>query len=701
MPTLRRMTAPVVAPRPLRRRGAGGVPGVRGVPAVLRLVPGAWPTLAAAAGAVAASLVATVVVLAGDVWTLAPAPQVLVDAAVGTGFPVIAAVIAVAEVTTGARLLGRVMLVSGVAAALAALCTALALVLPADAAGTAVLVQLQSWLWVPGFFPLLTLVPLLYPDGLLPGRGWRLAAQAAVVGVVLLSLGVGLYPEPFAGRVPVDKPVTSEALARLLVVPGALLVAPAVLAGLAALAVRLRTARGIARRQVGVLLAPAGLVLAVTLAQGVIPSPWNVLAQAGAILLLPLAIGVAVTRHGLYDLDTAVRRTLVAASLAVCLAGLYVSVLAVLRGLLGSDTAVSAALAAGATGVVLQPLARRLSAGVDRLYHGDRADPYAVLSRLGSDLAAAGLDVARVPEVVCRSVVASLRLGGAEVELDVEGDHRAVASSGGPVPPDAASFGLRHRGEVVGRLRVAARPGDRGLDQRDAEILHRVADQVAPALAALQLHQQLQHSRESLVTAREEERRRLRRELHDGLGATLAGMRLQVESARRLVGEPTAQRLLDTTGDGIAQAVAEVRHICEGLRPPGVDDLGLGRAVDLAADRVRAPGLEVTVDIGPLPDVGPAVEAAAYRIVAEALANVVRHSGAHHVVVVLRATATALEVTVGDDGTGIPPDAVGGVGLASMQRRAEELGGGLTAAAAPSARGTLVHAVLPISEVPA
>ena len=225
------------------------------------------------------------------------------------------------------------------------------------------------------------------------------------------------------------------------------------------------------------------------------------------------------------------------------------------------------------------------------------------------------------------------------------------------VPEDAPAFDLRHRGEVVGRLRVAPRPGERGLDPRDAEILERVADQAAPALAALQLHQQLQRSRESLVTTREIERRRLRRELHDGLGATLAGMRLQVESARRLVGEPTAQRLLDSTGDGIVQAVAEVRHICAGLRPPGVDDLGLGRAIDLAADRVRAPGLDVRVDVGSLPDVGPATEAAAYRITAEALANVVRHSGAGEVTVTLRVQDAGLVLTVEDDGVGVGPDA--------------------------------------------
>src|SRR5690349_20218678 len=134
MPTLRRMPAPVVAPRPLRRRGAGGVP----VLADGALVTGALPTLATALVAVAASVAAAATVLTGDVWSLPPAPQVLVDAAVGLGFPMIAAVIVVAEVTAGARTLGRVMLVSGAAASFAALCTALALVLPPDTTSTAV-----------------------------------------------------------------------------------------------------------------------------------------------------------------------------------------------------------------------------------------------------------------------------------------------------------------------------------------------------------------------------------------------------------------------------------------------------------------------------------------------------------------------------------------------------------------------------------
>ena len=143
------------------------------------------------------------------------------------------------------------------------------------------------------------------------------------------------------------------------------------------------------------------MLAAATAVQGVLPSPADVALQGVAAALLPVAIGVAITRHGLYELDTAVRRTLVVASLGICLAGAYLTVFAVLQGLPQHRSALSAALAAGVTGVVLQPLARRLTTGVDRMYYGDRANPYAVTSELASRLTATGLDVARVPQVVC------------------------------------------------------------------------------------------------------------------------------------------------------------------------------------------------------------------------------------------------------------------------------------------------------------
>jgi signal transduction histidine kinase len=490
--------------------------------------------------------------------------------------------------------------------------------------------------------------------------------------------------------------------------------------------VRLRASTGLRRQQVVVLLVAAGLLLVVSAAQGLLPAPVNTLVQAGAVVLVPIAIGVAVTRHRLYELDVAICRALVGASLAVCLAGTYVTVFALARAVAPAGSAAGTAVAAGVTGVLVQPLARRLSAGVERLFYGDRADPYAVSARLAFRLTERGLDVAEVPQTVCDTVVETLRLGSAEIHL--AGSEQVVAAAAlhegsATAASGSAQFPLRHRGEEVGTLLVTARPGEPVVDLRDAEVLATLADQAAPAIAALQLHQQLQHSRESLVLAREEERLRLRRDLHDGLGATLAGLRLQVESAQALVGDTPAASLLEAAGHGVTTAVAEVRGITDSLRPPAVDEIGLGPALELLAERVRTPQLQVSARVslrmdtpaGAVARLGPAVEVAAYRIASEALANVARHSGATVAVLSLAVEVGAdglgsrAVLEVGDNGRGLPaagpaPTSGSGLGLVAMRQRADEIGGTLEVASpADLSRvglagrgGTLVRAVLPL-----
>jgi two-component system NarL family sensor kinase len=597
--------------------------------------------------------------------------------------------------------------VSGTAAAFAALTAAVALVARAETPVVAVLAQLQSALWVPGFVPLLTLVPLLYPDGLLPGRLWRAAAGASLLGTALMTVGVLLYPEALAGRTTITKPVTWLAGAQSMYVAAVVLLVPSAVVALAGLGVRWRRTTGLRRRQVLVLLLAAGLLVVVTAAQGLLPSPADTLSQAVAVALLPVAIGVAVTRHRLYELDVAVCRALVGLSLAACLAGLYVTVFTVVRAATPGESLLAAAAAAGLTGVLVQPLARRLSAGVERLYYGDRADPYAVSARLTARLAAGGLDVSEVPQAVCDTVVEGLRLGGAALTLDgEEAGSPAVAGAGAGVDAEAGptrQFPLRHRGDVVARLTVLPRRGEATLDPRDAEILATVADQAAPAIAALRLHHQLQHSRESLVLAREGERRRLRRELHDGLGATLAGLRLQLESAAAASHEPAVTGLLDTASSGVAQAVAEVRHVTDTLRPPAVDELGLGRALELLAERFRTPDLQVTADVDDLSGLPAAVEVAAYRIASEALANAARHAGATRVTLTVASHRTGaggtVVVEVVDDGVGLSEGrASTGLGLRSMRERAEELGGTLETHTDTGGErsGTRVRAVIPL-----
>ncbi|HET6938328.1 MAG TPA: hypothetical protein VFI19_06975, partial [Nocardioides sp.] len=474
----------------------------------------------AALVAVTCAVLSVVLIQRAGAWDLGPAPQVAVDAGVGLSYPVIALLVLTApDLRPGTRTLARVLLVSGVASGAAALGTAWALVATESTALVRAVVQLQSWLWVPGFLPLLTLVPLLYPSGLLRGRPWRLAAAASVAGIVLLSVGVALYPERFVGTVSHTKPVTALLPAQVLSVCAAVLLVPAAIAGLVSLVIRLRSARGLERRQVAVLLTAAAVLVVVTAVQGPVPAPWDVLAQSAAVVLVPIAIGVAVTRHGLYELDVAVRRTAVVASLTVCLAGLYVSLVAVVGGVLDPGSEVSAALAAGLTGAAIQPLARRLTAGVDRIYYGDRADPFAVLARLGSELAVAPADMESAPQLVCRTVIGSLRLPGAELRLATVSGPSVAARAGELDKARETPVPLQHRGTTVGWLVVSPRSGEAELDARDHDVLTAVAAQAAPAVAALLLRRQLQRSRESLVSAREAERRHLRRELHDGVGA--------------------------------------------------------------------------------------------------------------------------------------------------------------------------------------
>ncbi len=214
-------------------------------------------------------------------------------------------------------------------------------------------------------------------------------------------------------------------------------------------------------------------------------------------------------------------------------------------------------------------------------------------------------------------------------------------------------------------------------------------------MAALRLSERLQHSRAALVTAREEERRRLRRDLHDGIGAVLAGVRLQVETAQDLVADPTATGLLHSAATGVATAVDDLRSITDDLRPAALDDLGLAVGLHGLADRMATPDTVIAVDVhldGALP---AAVEVACYRIAGEALANAVRHSGAHRVTLRAAGTPSWVSLRVEDDGAGLPEQTrAGGLGLASMRQRAEEIGGWLAVTSTGS--GTMVHAELPM-----
>jgi signal transduction histidine kinase len=236
----------------------------------------------------------------------------------------------------------------------------------------------------------------------------------------------------------------------------------------------------------------------------------------------------------------------------------------------------------------------------------------------------------------------------------------------------------------------------------DQQLVHDLARQLGAVLHARLLHTDLQRARERLVLAREEERRRLRRELHDGIGPALAGLGFKLETARVLLPPEAsaAARQLETIRDDVRHTVTDVRRTVEGLRPPALDELGLAGTCAQAIKRLTdGSGVLAQVDADLDVTLPAAVEVAAYRIVLEAVTNTLRHAHARRCTVTLAVAGSSLVIDVTDDGTGLPPSTGGGHGLAIMRERAEELGGELTYP--DTGRGLALHARLPLGAVPA
>lgn len=438
---------------------------------------------------------------------------------------------------------------------------------------------------------------------------------------------------------------------------------------------------------VGVVVAAAGL-----LAESAGAGSFAALGVVFLVLVVvgPVAMVVGVVRPDLVDVRGLVTRAVVAASVVVVNLSVALGLTSTAEALQGEPLAVTpvvvlcALLAFG-----VRPLQVLLRGVVDRLLFGDRPDPLAAATsladRIGDDPT---LALAAVREALVLPY-ASIRSGGAE-----------LASSGTEVTHTRV-LPLRLGADEVGEVVVGLRAGDLALSAADEDVLRIVAPLLAQTLRAQQMTHDLQRSREAVVSAVEEERRRLRRDLHDGLGPTLSGVAFATDAARNQVrSDPDrAEELLTQLRATTADAITEIRRLVEGLRPPALDELGLEGAIrQHAATLHSASGvpLPVTVDVpAPLPRLSAATEVAAYRIVVEALTNVVRHAAASRAAVSIRVDAGRLTLDVRDDG----PSAAGwvpGVGLASMRERWAQVGGTLTAGA--TAHGGAVEASIPVGD---
>jgi signal transduction histidine kinase len=432
------------------------------------------------------------------------------------------------------------------------------------------------------------------------------------------------------------------------------------------------------------------------------PSPQNVFVfLAGAtsyylvLLPLPVSIAVAVLRHRLWGVDLILNRTLVYGALTALVIGIFALIGGGLGQLFNSRGNPGLSLLATAlTAVLFQPMRERLQRAANRLVYGQRDEPYVALSQLGQRLEATVAHDAVLATIV-EAVATTLKLPYAAISLERDGGY-LVAAACGVANGDQLDLPLTYRGETIGRLLVSHRPGEAGFSAADNRLLRDLARQAGVAAYAVRLTAEIQRARERLVTAREEERRRLRRDLHDGLGPTMASLTLMAEAAGNLLGRDplAATKLLRELKDEAKAATAEIRRVVYELRPPALDELGLVAAIREQADQYRQTGLQVSV-LAPeiLPPLPAAVEVAAYRIVQESITNVVRHAGAQTCTVRLEVD-NGLLVEIADDGRGLN-GVRAGVGLASMRERAAELGGSCVVEAS-SGGGTLVRARLPM-----
>lgn len=413
-------------------------------------------------------------------------------------------------------------------------------------------------------------------------------------------------------------------------------------------------------------------------------------------LFLPATIFIAIFRHRLWDIDIILNRTLVYGGLSIGIVATYMLVVGGLGALLhAQDNFVLALLATTLIAVLFYPARERLQRGVNRLMFGERDDPYAVLSRLGQQLRDTPLPEQVLPAIV-ETLTQVLKLPYAAIDLISRDGRQSVASSGKDVVYPLQEWPLLYQGDTVGWLKVATRSSKEEFTAKERRLFEDIAAQAGAAAYSLRLTNALQKSRERLVLAREEERRRIRRDLHDELGPALASQTFKLDAAIDLLASDpaAASELLLSLKVRTQQLVADIRRLVYELRPPAMDELGL-----LGALRAHAGQLPLTILItatpDPLPALPAAVEVAAYRITLEALNNVVRHAGASSGSVTLSVENIRLVLTIEDNGRGLPAGSNKGIGLTSMRERAEEVGGKLSIDTL-STGGTRVQAVLPL-----
>ena len=570
---------------------------------------------------------------------------------------------------------------------------------------------------------------LLFPDGHLPSRRWRplawLGACVVVVGVLSLSLA----PGPIEGAIAAvgqDNPLGVSAVGSLLdvlFVVSVALLPVCILASATSLVLRYRRSRGEERLQLkwlttaGAFVATAFLLsILVSLVAATQPDEsrldaWSAAVDTVAVLsfgLIPIAIGVAVLRHGLYGIDAIISRALMVGALGVFITGVYVAIVVGIGALIG-EQGPSVALSVVATAVVavaFQPVRERVQRWVNRLVYGERATPYEVLADFASRVTGRYTTAELLPRL---AETVSEGLGGAQVEVWVRTGDELVREVSRPAEPTASVapapvsvdgvamldgdrvVPVRHRDQLLGALAVSKPAGEAITPPEDA-MLGQVATQAGLVLRNLRLIDDLKGSRVRLVASQDAERRRLERNLHDGAQQSLVSVALLTRMAAARASDPELKKSLSDAGEQLQSAIDELRELARGIHPVVLTERGLGPALNSLAERSPVPVIVETDLRDRLPE---SIEATLYLVAAEAIRNAGRHSGAGAVRVRVAPIDGAVILDVADDGPG-GADPTLGAGLKGLTDRVAAVDGVLDVHSTASA-GTRITCTVPVT----
>ena len=550
-----------------------------------------------------------------------------------------------------------------------------------------------SWPWAITFCVPMTL--LLFPTGQFLSRRWRWTVPVAALNAILFA-AIGLFPrDNLAGDLGVRAYLVWPRFEAFVWLGPVTEVLGDIVYGAAALSLILRYVRGddrVRRQMLWLVLAVAVVLLAWTVSDLLgVQTPLSLF----AIALIPIAIMIAVLRYQLLDIRLVVSRFALYLLLSALVIAGYLGLITLLdRALAESRTAEQSAVVVLLLAIVFNPLRLWLQRRIDRLFYGSRQDPARAVAEVGSRLGqhasgSTGLEGALA--ALCET----LRVPAAAIRVN-----GTALATVGELSGDPYVAPLRRGTTQVGELLITPRRGERKLSRADKRIVALLADLLAVAVQATQLADEVVASRADLITAREDERQRLRQDLHDGLGPALTGVMLKAAAARRLASTDPAKSagLLRVLERNVAAAIADIRGLVDELRPPVLDGRGLVGALEDYVDSVQTPSgprlqlsTDGVADLGQLPE---SVEVAAYRIAAESLTNVLRHSHAESASIALWVDDNQLQMKITDNGVVRTPWTAG-VGLSSMRERAAALGGCLSAG--PSASGGEVRVTLPLA----